>query len=68
MDYFENELRMDSNTKMGPVLPIIVIGCPENNEYVTPVIKPESKLSIAPYRLKTIRNSQISQTLVAYSP
>jgi hypothetical protein len=39
---------MLSKTSTGPVLPIIVIGWPANNEKLTPQIKPERRLSIAP--------------------
>ena len=39
--------RIVSKTKIGPVEPRIVSGCPENNPYVIPTIKPDTKDSIA---------------------
>lgn len=37
-----------SNTRTGPVLPMIVNGCPENSEYVIPTTAPDNILSIVP--------------------
>jgi len=39
--------RIVSNTKIGPVDPRIVSGCPEKSPYVTPTMNPDTRDSIA---------------------
>ena len=55
---------MVSKTRTGPVLPMMVSGCPENSAYDIPQMAPDNKLSIVDCRRKQKTEIEINSSLL----